>query len=175
LGFDAHSGLWRVPPIPADLVVGNPLLEPLGDDVDSFWKPSLGASAEMPQGEVTRKQAAETPSDLDAMSPAVDVPSGSPSCSTAVSVAPPQARTLPDLAPDCTPEKECSAILAAVERAGGRIAKRLLQKKLWRIRAERFNQVIQSLVEQESIRVEGNMLMASRENENGAITGDGGI
>jgi|SRR5665213_1968335 len=171
LGFHAQAGRWSVPRLPADLVAGNPLLEPLGDDVDHFWKPSSPASAESLQVRVTDTQSAETHDVVDTISP--DAPRGTSSSTAPIS---PEPKTIPELVPDYTLEKECAAIFEAVERAGGRIPKRLLQKKLWRIRAERFNQVIQSLVEQKSIRVEGNMLMASQKNENAtAITGDGGI
>lgn len=146
LGFHADAGPWRVPRLPANLVAGNPLLEPLGDDVDSFWTPSSEASAETLQA----RQPAETPPDvLDVMSPGARA-----SSSTTASPRSSEAKTT------CALEKECAAILAAVERAGGSIPKRLLQKKLWRVRADRFNQVIQSLVERGEIYVEGNMLMA---------------
>ncbi len=175
LGFPAQSGTWSVPNLPAALVAGNPLLEPLGDDVDRFWKPRSLATVEAAQVTIIRKHGAEIPAVAEVGTPGEGDQDRSLS-STASLFDSPRFRTLFDQCAVRAPEKECTSVLAAVERAGGCIPKRLLQKKLWRIPADRLNQVIRSLVEQDSIRVEGNILIASQKNENPtAVTGGGGI
>ena len=133
LGFDAQPGPWCCPPIPAHLVAGNALLEHLADNVDAFWYPRRAAMR-------------------------VDQPPGEPVIPTnGVGVVGVCHEEVP---PKTVSRADSNAILEAVERAGGRIAKRLLQKKLWRIPAERFNQAIQVLVEHGEIRIEGNVLIA---------------
>ena len=153
LGFQAQPGTWRVPPLPARLVAGNPLLEPLGDDVDLFWKPSPGESIEAFEVTITDNPANEA---FDSLEP---MPDENAKRSTAVGVSP-RAKPTPDLADDEALEKECAAILEAVERAGGIVPRRSLQKKLWRIKADPFNRSIELLRVRGLIQVEGKMLMA---------------
>jgi hypothetical protein len=157
LGFDAQVGPWCVPPLPADLVAGNPLLEHLGESADPFWKPRGGHEA--PQAAILRDHSAKTQGVTDAVSPWDGAQGGNPRSTESLSDSP-TARTPLHQAVDPALEKECTSVLAAVERAGGRIAKRLLQKKLWRIRAEQFNEVIRSLVGRGEIQIEEGTLIA---------------
>lgn len=137
LGFQAEPGPWRVPSLPAHLVAGDPLLEPLGDDVDPFWRPSAPpAPAQSPAPLTTATPGDQTTGKADAPP--------SPESETPV--------------PDRALEKECQAILTAVERSGRRIARRVLQKKLWRFRAEAFNEAIRLLITKGLLNVDGNAL-----------------
>jgi hypothetical protein len=155
LGFHTEAGPWSVPPLPADLVAGNPVLAPLGDDVDSFWSPTSRATVEAAQVTITRKHGAEIPAVAVVGTPGDGDQDGNPSLPDS-----PRSRTLPDQGADRSLEKECTAVLAALERAGACIPKRVLQKKLWRIPADHLNEVIRSLVERGEIQIEGNALIA---------------
>jgi hypothetical protein len=90
------------------------------------------------------------------------VSSGDPSSSTAALVSP-DAKLFPDAAADCALEKECAAILEAVERSGGSVPRRNLQKKLWRIKAKPFNCAIELLKSRGLILVDGKMVAIIRE------------
>jgi hypothetical protein len=145
MGFDARPGPWSVPPLPADLVAGNPLLELLADNVDPFWCPRQSESEPSRRAtEIVEQNGAE-----------------------AVALATSAGET-PDLVTEPSQTSspnawnmESAAILSAINRAGGSVERRQLQKKLWRIKAEQFNQAMASLVEHGLIRFEGKMIAAS--------------
>lgn len=138
LGFQAQPGPWVCPLIPAHLVAGNVLLEHLTDNVDPFWY-SKRAALRVEQPPVEPVHAAYNG----------DVLENGPEDEVA---APPSEPS----------ERDCNAILEAVERSGGQIERRQLQKKLWRIRAEQFNRALDFLVEQALIQIQGNSLIAQR-------------
>jgi hypothetical protein len=142
LGFPAQPGPWRVPPLPTDLVDGNPLLEPLGDDQDPFWHPRQSES--VPGHRVETVEQGQVKSVGLAAIPPPQTPDGAPESSEIRNPA---------------WNKEGAAILVAIGRAGGSIERRKLQKKLWRIRAERFNGAIHRLATEGLIKLDGNLLI----------------
>ncbi len=158
LGFQAQPGTWVVPRLPGELVAGNPLFEFLGGDVDPFWRPSSGVSHEVPEIAIPDRPTTESLDAFDLMAQNAQAPSGNPSSSTAAQACH-GATQIPDLAGDQALEKELTAILEAVERAGGSLPRRSLQKKLWRIKAEQFNRAIELLRVRGVIQVEGKVLV----------------
>jgi len=141
LGFHSKAGLWRVPSLPAHLVAGNPLLEALGDDRDAFWRPRQSTSEPDYQAAGVVEGPAEQVGQV--YNPGI------------------QNRPMEVSLPDAS-ETDCAAILAAVERVGGRIERRKLQKKLWRLKAEQFNRALESLRRRGLIQIDRNLVVALR-------------
>jgi hypothetical protein len=144
LGFPAQAGRWHVPPVPPELVAGNPLLEHLSIG----WRPPQTAAqppSDNPSSEVLGRE--------EPVAPQVQLESEASAGQ--------QSQTLPmrssstSAVGDSVIEQLETKILAVIERHGGQVHKRRLQQTLWRFPAAAFNQAIESLVHREAVNIEG--------------------
>jgi hypothetical protein len=165
LGFSAQVGRWRVPPLPPELVAGNPLLEPLSIGWEpppplrghTFSEVSRGAgrlvTAARPQALVTPQPTTATAESYGEW-PRVDGPRSSSG----------------EL---IRSDAEVAAkVLAALRNAGGRVSKRRVQQKLWRFPAAVVNQALNSLASRGLVRRDGSWLCAESGPAGAAPVGD---
>jgi hypothetical protein len=144
MGFDARPGPWWVPPLPADLVAGNPLLEPLANNVDPFWRSRQSESERSHRTEIVE----QTPLESALATGGGETPGGATEPS--------------EISDPAASNMESVAILSAINRAGGCVERRKLQKKLWRMGAMAFNHGLEFLKHQGLIQVAGKLLIVQR-------------
>jgi hypothetical protein len=162
LGFTAHPGRWRVPPIPPELVAGNGFLEHLASRWDPFWalrhdgQDAMHATDPAHQPGIVVDTATsptpptETAAEIDGFHPEPD------RCYTE----PASAAT--DRPEPIAPSKVELQILHLLERHGGQMPRRLLQQKCWRRTAEEFNQALAALIAQQVVDEEGPVIRVTR-------------
>jgi hypothetical protein len=155
LGFAAEAGRWKVPPVPLDLVRDSPLLEHLS----AGWDSRNAAPITVPQRQGERNNEVASGQVLKPAPTLQSSPSGSPAARQHTTETSQPVSLIHSLGQDPEPdrklvEKALSKILAAVDRAGGKITRRRLQQKLWRYSAEVFNRALRAAVRHGCITLE---------------------